>query len=155
MFSRRGILLAVVIVSAGCGSDSVLGGESLLRSGGLITANIDGAPWVATVSHGFRTETGFAISGTDFGGRNLLVNVRATAGGTYAVGLQGPASATLSEQNGGTWSAVSSTGSGSVTVTTLSTAAASGTFTFTVVQHNGTATRTITGGRFDVSFSPP
>src|SRR5262245_53822470 len=119
--SHRIFFVVAMIALAGCRSEDVLAGENLLPTGGLLSADIDGTHWLATLSRGYRTESGFSVSGTDVTGRNLLLLVRATAVGTYVVGLQGAASATLSERNGPSWFAISTRGSGSVTLTTFST----------------------------------
>ena len=154
MRQLRWLTAALVVVATGCGSSDSSTEPTNTNLHGSMSAKIDGVAWSATAAVvATRSSPNIiAIAGADASGRTLAIGVAANGTGTYSIGQGSPVNASLTQSGSSSFSAISSLGSGSVTLTTLTATGASGTFAFTLVQQNGTATRAITEGSFNVTF---
>ena len=128
-------------------------GDNNLANGSF-SARIDGNGFNATAA-AVVASGGIVSSGAgNASGRTIGFAWLDTGPGTYAIGstIGTVATHTLS---GNTWSASSAQGSGSIVLTTRAANRVAGTFSF-VLQPDGasgaTGVRTITQGRFDLTF---
>jgi hypothetical protein len=126
-----------------------------------VTATIDGAPYnAANVSNAFNPSTGLFNIAANSSNRFMaisLVDVPATAVGTYALGPASPnRRLTVTVLTGtevtGFYSSSAAGGSGSLTISSLTATRIKGTFTATLGTAGGSATGTmaVTNGTFDL-----
>jgi hypothetical protein len=147
---------ASLIVAVGCGgSDKAVTDPNPSGTGKDMSAKVDGGAWVATTVGTFKSTNGLIISGTtaaigiSLGFSTIQGTGTQIIGGTGATGLGLVTTATQS------WESNGQQGSGTVTLTTLTATRVVGTFTFTAPLFGTVgppATRTVTSGKFDVTF---
>ena len=153
-------IVAPVVISllfvTGCGGG---GGSSTGPTTGPMTATIDGASWVATLSvEARRTHSGAAgiisLAGSNNNGLGLGVAFPDSGVQSYTLGGFHPSNATIL-QGASAWVANVTGGSGTVTVTALDATHVAGTFAFNAVPTPGTSasgTKHVTNGHFDIPF---
>lgn len=150
----RTAMLFVALSTLACSSDDPTGPG---QTSGTFTATVDGVTWngqieaTATGNNGFtfsvqgvadNIEIGLSVNLTE---NNVPGTVDLTSGSTGAQLREG----------GEVWYAVGQGGSGTMTIQTLTPDRATGTFEFVagpVANSASGGTRTITNGRFDISF---
>jgi hypothetical protein len=122
-----------------------------------MSAKIDGTSWQAELAL-FATDTGqFFAVGASGSGRTLgfaALKQQGTQQVSDGAGTNANYSETASP--GASWVSTPGTGVGSVTVTSINETGAKGTFSFQVAplpNTSATGTKSITEGRFDVTFS--
>ena len=161
----RALLVALLLVSAGCGgnsnpnnpSGSGGSGSSGTASHGTLTAVVDGVAYSGTVNAASNTN-GILTVTSNTTDRTRSVNF-ATAAATGTTSITGSStSMQVLTTNGttvtGTWIAVTGLGTGTITINALSSAGASGTFSFNAppVGAGATGTKVVTNGVFSVTF---
>ena len=147
---RRLVPLAAV-VALGC-SDST---EPPLLANGSMSAQLDGASWVASTAIAAAWSNNIlTIAGTDGQQRTIGMGAQVSAPGTFTIAATSPANGAVN-LGGPVWMAVGNLGSGSITVTSISATGATGTFQFTatpVAGSGATGNKVVTQGVFDVTF---
>lgn len=150
------LALSVITLAAACSAgDAPTDPEG---SNDSFTATVDGRAWDGWIQESSTYYNGFTLSllgvhnGIEIG---LTVNVAhpdATVPGTLDL-TDGFTGAHVNEEEE-TWFPAGEGGSGTLTITELDTKGAQGTFSFVAgpLGSSGSGIRTITGGRFDVSF---
>jgi hypothetical protein len=146
--------LACLVLVAACGSDDPTEPQDDQLANGTFTARIDGENFNATAAAVVSSNNIISVGAGNASGKTLGFAFLSTGPGTYAI----PASiGTVGTHTftGKTWSASAIQGSGSVVLTTQSANRVAGTFSFVLqadAASGATGTRTITQGRFDLTF---
>jgi chorismate synthase len=159
------LLSLFVAFTIGCGSTTPTptivqscGGGS---SSGSMSATVNGSSFVATCLTSVSIVGGIlAFGGTNISSSNasnyedISMAIVAAAPGTYQVTATSSSNAKLSIGGSQQWVAgVLQGGSGTVVIDTLTATGASGTFSFNLVAGpGGSGTKTITNGKFNLTF---
>jgi Family of unknown function (DUF6252) len=152
---RNTVLLAGWFLAAGCGSATDAGDQPDELAVGTIIGTIDGTDWSTTTAIAINAGGRVAVAGTGTQNLTFGFGITATTPGTYGVGSNGNASASLADAAGNVWEAAVSGGSGTLTITSAASNQIEGTFSFTLVRTIGSTTvttRTITNGRFKLKY---
>lgn len=156
MKAIRALIIAIAVLAAGCGSDEP---TAPITGNGSMTAKVNGDNWGATAITAVYSGGNVSIGGTQIaGGSSKQFNISGmmSGPGTYSVGLLTPTRIQYSE---GSMASVKTflPKSGQIVVESLSSTGAKGTFSFEAQEQvlgggQGTDTRSITNGSFDVKF---
>jgi hypothetical protein len=146
------LVLAVVsfLALAGCGDDPA----SSNTTNGSIGAKVNGSSWSATNIQATWTNNVLGLGGSRIqGADNHQINITGmiSAPGTYQLNPFAGLNATYTEGSAANVKIFTVT-SGQIVVTELSSSGAKGTFSFNATQNQGSETRSITEGTFDVKF---
>ncbi len=151
----RYLLIAIVIIAAGCGDDNPTGNDT---ANGSISAKVDGAAWSATNVQASNKSGVLGIGGAQISGaENKQINIAGLVSGvgTYQLGLFSGITVTYAEGSLGNIKTFVAH-SGTLKVDELSSSGAKGTFSFEAREQNasgaGSATRTVSDGTFNVKF---
>ncbi|MEO5931567.1 MAG: DUF6252 family protein [Candidatus Kapaibacterium sp.] len=149
------LVLFCGMMIAACGSDPA--SSTNTTPNGSISAKVSGASWAATNVQSTWQSNVLSLGGSQIqGSGNQQINITGLISktGTYQLnpfaGLN--ASYTEATTSGGVSAKIFSVTSGTLVVGTLSATGASGTFSFEAKESQGTGTRSITEGKFDVKF---
>lgn len=157
--TREWLLLAMVALVAGCGSDSPTEPGDNGPSNGNMTASIDESLWSASIitpAMAALGSGGFSALGGANQSHAIAFAWLDEGVGTYQVGVSVGANGNLSEVGGpGGWLATSAQGSGTIVITVRTDTRVAGTFQFEMPPSptgSSTDTRLITNGQFDVDL---
>jgi len=163
-------ILMFALAGAGCGSMTPSGALAHSCGGGnasgTMTANISGTNFTATCLLTITSTAGIVSVGatnvsannkTDFIDITFAINTTTTGTFSFVGSTSSPNvnNAAVSISGSHFWNAgATDTGSsGTVTLTTLTATRVAGTFSFTMVAGpGGTGTKTVTNGKFDITF---
>jgi hypothetical protein len=146
--------LAFLAFAAACGSDGPTDPDVDDLANGSFSARIDGNNFNATAAAVVSSGGIVSIGGGNASGQTLGFAWLGTGTGTYTIGTTIGTVGTHTF-SGKTWSASSAQGSGSIVLTTRTSNRVAGTFSFVLqpdAASGATGTRTITQGRFDLTF---